>query len=668
MSAGGVVERRTGHRTGGGLVSCALRVLAAAALIVLGVVLPAQALSERDTTIYRRAFEAADRGQWSSALDTAAQASDKTLRDVLVWRHMMSPSSSYSFSEITAFLSAHPTWPSQAVLRRRADDALASGEPPARIIAWYTDNPPFTGRGKMLMAEALRAAGRESEAVALARSAWVNNTFNRTDERRFLALFEHILTADHHRRRLDHLLWEGHDESASRMLVKVDAGHRALAQARIALMKQAPGVDSAVARVPAELQDDPGLIYQRLRWRRQADLDESAAELLAHPKANAVRPRLWWRERAALARTFLERGWITQAYAIASRHGMTSGAGFAEAEWLSGWIALRFLKDAKTALPHFERLHAGVSYPISVARAAYWAGRAEEALKADAKAKAWYEQAAAQPTTYYGQLAAARLGRTDRLALPPAPEITPADSAAFAGDSRVKVAKGLHAIGRADEARPFLWRVNEDTASPGVRRLAAELARDIGRIEMAVALARRAALRGTVLLDTGYPLLESDIPADIEPALVHALIRQESNFHASIRSSAGAVGLMQILPSTAKLVARQVGVPHRPEALDTPAYNVRLGSAYLEDLVKRFAGSYPLALAGYNAGPGRPARWVREFGDPRRGEVDIIDWVEMIPFSETRNYVQRVMESVQVYRHRLGIPDLAFNLEEDLKR
>lgn len=650
---------------GGGPLAC----LVLAFLVALQVFsAPARALTDRDTAVYKRAFEAADRGQWSGALDTAAQAGDKTLRDVLVWRHMQAPGSPYSFAEITAFLKAHPTWPSQATLRRRADDALTGNEPPAQVIAWFTDNPPFTGRGKMLMAEALMAAGREADGIALARSAWVNNTFNRNDERRFLGRFERYLSADHHRRRLDHLLWEGHDESAGRMLVKVDAGHRALAQARIALMNRAPGVDAAVNRVPQELRDDPGLIYQRLRWRRQADLDESAAELLADPKANAVRPRLWWRERVYLARTFLERGWITQAYAITSHHGMTSGAGFAEAEWLSGWIALRFLKDAKAALPHFERLHAGVSYPISVARAAYWAGRANEALKNTAAAKDWYERAATQSTTYYGQLAAARLGRTDRLALPPEPEITPADSAAFTSDSRAAVARGLHAIGRAEEARPFLWRLNEDAGSPGLRRLAAELARDIGRTELAVALSRRAALRGTVLLDTGYPLLGTDIPADVEPALVHALIRQESNFNATIRSSAGAVGLMQILPSTAKIVARQVGVPHRPADLDTADYNVRLGSAYLEDLVETFGGSYPLALAGYNAGPGRPARWVREFGDPRRAEVDMIDWIEMIPFAETRNYVQRVMESVQVYRHRLGIPDLAFNLEEDLKR
>lgn len=666
MFAGGALSLRAIPKAGGRALL--LFPLIALCVAALAWATPAHALSERDAAIYKRAFDAADRDQWASALDTAAQANDKSLREVLIWRHMQSPEGSYSFAEITGFLKAHPTWPSQAALRRRADDALTGGEPAAQVIAWYTDNPPFTGRGKMLLAEVLMNAGREAEAVAVARSAWVNNTFNRNDERRFLGRFERFLTADHHRRRLDHLLWEGHDESATRMLVKVDAGHRALAQARIALMTRAPGVDGAVNRVPQELRDDPGLIYQRLRWRRQADLDESAAELLAHPKANAVRPRLWWRERAALARNFLERGWISQAYAITSHHGMTSGAGFAEAEWLSGWIALRFLKDAKAALPHFERLHAGVSYPISVSRAAYWAGRAQEALKAPAAAKEWYERAAVHSTTYYGQLAAARLGRTDRLSLPQAPEITPADSAAFTGDSRAAVAKGLKAIGRAEEARPFLWRLNEDAETPGLRRLAAELARDIGRTELAVALARRAALRGTVLVDTGYPLLDDEIPAEVEPALVHALIRQESNFNATIRSSAGAVGLMQIMPATAKIVAKQVGVPHRPGDLDTPDYNVRLGSAYLEDLVARFSGSYPLALAGYNAGPGRPARWVREFGDPRRGDVDMIDWVEMIPFAETRNYVQRVMESVQVYRHRLGIPDLAFNLEEDLKR
>jgi len=653
--------RRTVLAAGRVLVACAMLMFADSAA-------EAAALSDRDKAIYQEAFQTAERGQWSTALQRAAQAKDPLLRKVLVWRNMQDPSSSYSFGDITDFMAENPTWPGQGNLRRRADDTLTGNEPPEKIIAWYTENPPFTGRGKMMLADALLAKGREPEAVQVIRSAWVNNTFNRNDERRFLARFERHLTADHHHKRLDRLLWEGHQESARRMLVKVSDDHRALALARLALMTKGPGVDAVIDRVPKALLNNPGLIYERAKWRRQADLQEGAAELLAHPAANQVRPRLWWRERAILTRHFLERGWITQAYGLASNHGMTAGAGFADGEWLSGWIALRFLKDPKAAVPHFERLYAGVSYPISVARAAYWAGRAHDALKARDTAKAWYQRAAEHSTTYYGQLAAGRLGRTDRLELPPAPEVTPQDSAAFAADSRVQVARALHAIGRADEARSFLWRANEDAPTPGLRRLTAELATSIGRTEIAVALSRRSALRGTVLLETGYPLLKAEVPNAVDPALVHALIRQESNFSPTVRSSAGATGLMQLMPATAKLVAKQLNLPHSPDRLGDPDYNVQLGSAYLNDLLSRFNGSYPLALAGYNAGPGRPARWLRDNGDPRRGELDVIDWIELIPFSETRNYVQRVMESVQVYRHRLGLPDMAFNLENDLKR
>lgn len=636
-------------------------------MVAAAAALAAPALSERDRKIYENAFQAADRGQWTLALETAAQASDPLLRRVLAWRHMQDASTPYRFTEIGAFIDAHKDWPSQAALRRRADDKLTGGEPPTQIVAWYSEMPPFTGRGKMMFAEALMELGREAEALQVARSAWVNNTFNRNDERRFLGRFERHLTAEHHRKRLDRLLWEGHEESARRMLVKVGDGDRALAQARLALMTKAGGVDAAIARVPKALQDDPGLIYERAKWRRQAGLHEGAAELMGHPSANKVRPRLWWRERAILVRHFLERGWITQAYQLASNHGMTSGPGFADAEFLSGWIALRFLNEPKNAVTHFERLHAGVSYPISVARAAYWSGRAHEALKAQAVAQDWYRRAAEHATTFYGQLAAGRMGDTDRLVMPSAPEISAEDLAAFNKDSRVQVARALHAIGRAEDARPFLWRVNEDAPTPGIRRLAAELAQSIGRTEIAVALARRAALRGVVLLDTGYPLLDTPPPDTSDLALVHALIRQESNFNATARSSAGAVGLMQLMPATANLVAKQLGMAHSAAKLHDPTHNVRLGTAYLESLLARFNGSYPLALAGYNAGPGRPARWVQENGDPRRGDLDVIDWIEMIPFSETRNYVQRVMESVHVYRHRLGLPVQAHVLEQDLK-
>lgn len=624
----------------------------------------AEPLSASDKTVYEQAFAAAERQDWTAALETASKAKNPVLRDVLVWQSMQLPSDDHSFEDIAAFVTRHPDWPGLFTLRRRADDAATGNEDPDLVVRWYEDHPPFTGRGKMLFAEALVAKGREARAREVVREAWVNEIFSRADERRFVARFGRYLDEELHRKRLDTLLWNGHAVSSRRMLRRVDNPFRTLAQARLALMTNRGGVDALIRRVPDALQDDPGLIYERVRWRRTHGLEETAADLLAHPSANQVDPSKWWRERAILARHFLEEGWVTQAYDIARDHGMESGVGFAEGEWLAGWIALRFLNEPERALRHFERLYAGVSYPISLARAAYWAGRSNDALHQPAAAKTWYGRAAEHITTYYGQLAAAHLGRTDPPALPDPPEPSEADRRTLERDTRAMIVRALHAIGQEDEARPFLWRLFEDAETPGVRRLVVELARDVNRLDVAVALSRRAALDGVHLIDTAYPLPRLELPDAPEEALILAVIRQESNFNSAAASGAGARGLMQLMPSTAKFVARKEKLKHTPAKLEDPEHNVRLGAAYLEGLLERFDGSYPLAVAAYNAGPNRPARWLEEYGDPRRGDLDIIDWVEMIPFSETRNYVQRVLEGLQVYRFRLGVGRLAMNPDD----
>lgn len=629
--------------------------------------LPASALSQGDRTAYEAAFRAADRGQWSAVAEAVAAARDPVLRDVLTWRRMQEAPRDFSFAAIAAFVEAHPDWPGQSVLRRRAEEMATGNEAPEDLLRWFDANPPFTGRGKMLFAEALRGVGRGEGAAQVAREAWVNEFFGEADEKRFLARFGDVLTAELHRKRLEKLLWDGRLDDARSMLRFVDEDHRRLAQARIALQQQTGNVDTLVDRVPAKLQTDPGLVYDRLRWRRLKGMEERAADLLDGPTSDHVRPRKWWRERAILARYYLEKGYVSKAYDISRRHGMKSGGGFAEAEWLAGWIALRFLNEPKAALAHFQRLYDAVSYPISVGRAAYWAGRAAEASGDDKGAHTWYQTAATHLTTYYGQLAAAKLNERPRL--PETPRPTSADRETFAANGLIAVAKALAAIGREGDVRPFLYRVNEDADTPGVQVLTAELAQDMGRVDLAVALSRRAALKGAHLIDTAYPIPEISWPGMPEQALVLAIIRQESNFHSGAVSRAGARGLMQLMPATAKLVARQEKLHHDESALTArPEYNVRLGASYLQDLIDRFGGSYPLAIAGYNAGPGRPARWVKEFGDPRRGEMDVVDWIEMIPFSETRNYVQRVLESLQVYRYRLGQTELAFNIEKDLKR
>lgn len=628
----------------------------------------AKELRDADVTVYGEAFRAADRDQWPSAIQRARTAANDVLVDYFVWEHLRRGNSGADFATITHFVREHPDWPHQITLRRRAEEALTGTEPAAQVVAWFDDNPPRTGQGKMLYAEALMARGQRDKAAAVAREAWASETFPDVDERRFLARFGDLLTQRDHEKRLDALLWEGHTVSARRMLRRVGGDQRALAQARMALRDMAPGVDGLVAAVPKALRDDPGLVYERLRWRRIKDLDESALELLSHPSADQVKPDLWWRERHILARRLLEKGWISQAYKVAAGHGATDGAAFAEAEWLAGWLALRFLKEPKTALTHFTRMRDKVSYPISVARADYWSGRAAEALGDKERASAFYADAARESATYYGQLAAAKVAPGVPLALPVT--IAPSEDAraTFERSPLVPVVRALYAVDRAEEARPFLHALLDQAKTDEARGLAIGLAQESGQPHLTAALARQAALDGTLVADAAYPVPALDWPEGPERALVLGLIRQESNFHPGAISSAGARGLMQLMPPTARLVARQLEAAyHEDKLIRDPSYNVTLGAAYLASLLERFDGSYMLALAGYNAGPSRPARWVKEYGDPRKGEIDPIDWIEMIPFPETRNYVQRVLEAAQVYRQRLG-GDPALSLEADLRR
>jgi len=363
----------------------------------------------------------------------------------------------------------------------------------------------------------------------------------------------------------------------------------------------------------------------------------------------------WWNERNQLARDLLAANRAADAYAVTVGHGLTRGVPFAEAEFLAGWIALRHLKKPAEGLKHFQTLYDGVSTDSSRSRAAYWLGRAHEAGARPKEANEWYAKAAGYGQTFYGQLAARKLpGGAARL--PSDPVASDSDRQALSGRELVTVARYLGQGGDADRARLFLLQLARMVTTPGETALLAQLAVELKRPDVALTIARRGAVNGVVLIDAAFPVVDLGATGSIERALALALTRQESSFNAAAVSS-GALGLMQLLPGTARDVAGRVGVPFIQEKLTRdPAYNVQLGSQYLAEMLQKFGGSYELAAAGYNAGPNRVAGWLKTIGDPRAGKIDMVDWIEMIPFSETRNYVQRIMEGVGVYRDRLNGP------------
>lgn len=633
----------------------------------------AQGLSAGDRALYASAFALGETGAWGAARTAAATAGDPLLSKVLTWRWLQDQDGGASFAEIARFIDENPDWPGLSQLRLQAERAMPVGLPASEIAAWYDRYEAQTFDAVMAHVSALDALGRRGDAAAIARERWPDIFLTGTQQDRFLARFRGELSEEDHWRRLDGLIWAGRLDEARRMLGLVSSGRRAVANARIMLAARENGVDAAIQAVPASLQDDEGLLWERLRWRRYYDRNDGAIEILARQPATVSQPEDWWRERHIIARRLLEDRDFGRAYAVASGHIQAEGFPLAQAEWLSGWLALRYLNRPADALTHFQRLYQNVGTPISLARGAYWSGRANAALGNAAEAQRWYRIAADYGTVFYGQLAAGELGLPSLTALPPDMRADAAAWSSYAGRELVRIAQQLSQLGLADEADPFLIRLMLDTETPEGYALLTNLAYEIDRVDIAVAASRRSLYDDVVFGESAYPVV--DMPtADGRPerALLHALIRQESGFDRDAVSRAGARGLMQLMPATAETVAGGLGVPHSTGRLTTdPGHNIRLGSTYLAQRLDRFGGSYVAAIAAYNAGSGRVDRWLVERGDPRAGRLDlyaVIDWIEGIPIYETRNYVQRVMENVQVYRLRLGEPPGVGALERDLRR
>jgi len=626
-------------------------------------------LTPAQIATYQAAFTAIEKDKWADARRLGQQGGHPLLRDAVTWYILTGNDELGSYPDYMRLLRDHPDWPRRGLLESGAERTM-SGMSADKIIAWFAGREPRTLEGAFRLASALMVTGQKAQARALVKKGWTKlDAVSVPAEEMFLLAFADLLTREDHWARVDRLLWNDGQTAAKRIVGRLSPDHRLLAEARMAVRNQSKGLDAKIAAVPPELAKDPGLIYERARYRRREDDLAGMLSLFDKPLSNVPRPDLMWRELDSAARYALETRQHKVAYDIAKQYGASSGPTYAEGEWLAGWIALRFLKDANTAYGHFTAMHRSVSSPLSKSRAAYWAGRAAETLNNKPDATRWYRQAAAYPTTYYGQLAASTLGANVPVPMPAAPQATAPEKAVFAKRDMVRVVQLLGQIGCADETKPFLTALIEMGRTPGEQRLGVELAASLGRPDVTLAAAKVARQKGTELVDYLFPVKNIANPGAPETALVLGVIRQESAFDPEAMSSAGALGLMQLMPATAKSVAKKLGVTYTKDKLTSDSsFNISLGRAYLSELLNKHGGSYVLSIAAYNAGPSRVSEWTARFRDPRRKGVDVIDWVELIPLSETRNYVQRVLENTQVYRHRLGDTQIAMTLEQDLKR
>lgn len=619
-----------------------------ALMAALWLAVPALA-ADADGAAMRRALALAAQEDWGAAASAAPGAVG---RDLVEWQKLRAGEA--TLGEYETFLARRPDWPGLALVRNKGEAELASAAP-ERVIAWFGTRAPVTGEGAVALTGALMAEGKSAAAAKVAARAWRDLSFDAETQAELLRLAPQTAAANW--TRLDRLLWEGKASEARQMMALMPADRRLLAEARLALRAEATGVDARVKAVPAALAEDPGLGYERFLWRIRKDRQADAVALILERSTSAEalgRPDQWADRRATLARALMRDGQSRAAYRVASSHFLTSGADYADLEFLSGFIALRKLDDPQAALGHFRRLRSAVVTPISLSRAAYWEGRAEEAMGQDEDARAAYGYAAEYQTAFYGLLAAERL----RLPLDPAliGNVRAPDwrQAGFAGSSVLQAALLAQAAGDRALAKRFFLHLAETQDATGLGQLA-DLALALDEPHIAVLIAKQAAERGVILPRAYFPV--TDLVPDglsVSRALGLSIARRESEFDPGVVSPAGARGLMQVMPDTAKMMAGKTGTPYdRARLTSDPAYNAILGTAYLRQLVEEFGPSIALVAAGYNAGPGRPRAWVQAFGDPRSDSVDVVDWIETIPFTETRTYVMRVAEAVVIYRARL---------------
>jgi soluble lytic murein transglycosylase len=615
-------------------------------------------LPPADLGALKHVIALAHQGKASQASDEERSIGDPLARKLAEWVHLRSDDNNVDFARYAAFIAANPTWPGTAFLRRRAEATLWQERlDPATVRAFFVRDQPLTAKGRFALARALLAQGDRTAAQSQLRQAWRNDGFSVDLESQALDAFADLLTTAEDKTRMDMRLYAQDVEASLRAANRAGGDTLAIAKARAAVIRNAADAEALLNAVPTEARRDPGYTFTVAQWLRRADRPADAAEwILSLPREGAAAGDAdqWWIERRTLARKLLDLGDATTAYRIVRDALAPARENYRiEQQFTAGWIALRFLNDPATAQQHFARMAQGVANPISLARAGYWQGRAAEAMGRKEEARGYYQSAAQYPTAYYGQITRAHIGLNNLVLRHP-----PEHSAA----AEIEVVRAVELLYEAGE-RDLVTTIAADLAERS--RDAATLAA-VGEIAARHRDGRAMLHIGKEALGRGMPLEYYAFPTvgipdykpvgpPVDTSVVYAIARQESTFYQGTVSSAKAMGLMQVTPDAGRDTSRRFGVRFDAKRLlSDPVYNVQLGAAELGQLLEDYRGSYILAFAGYNAGRGRVREWIARYGDPRDPSIDPIDWVERIPFSETRNYVQRVLENLQVYRVRFG--------------
>ena len=618
--------------------------------------------SKRDFDIAKKSIQLMEKRQWKSAVSLSKKANDKSIYNFIQWHHLLTKGNQASFYDYMIFIKKNENYPRINRIKYLAEHKLSTEKiSPKKIINWFGPNEPLSGFGKLILGESYIQNGNLDKGTSLLKEGWITADLNRSNMKFFRKKYKKYLNANDYIKRADYLAWENKYWDLKRMLRYLPKDYELLYTARQILMSKSYGVDQAIKNVPTKFKNDAGLNYDRLKWRRKRGRVDSSLEILfkvRNDKDYLVRPDKWWKERSIMARALIYKKKYELAYKVSSKHSLDQGPEYAEAEWMSGWIALSFLNDPILAIDHFNNFYQNVGYPISLSRGAYWLARSYEGVGDKEQSFQWYKEASKYLTTYYGQLAHLKIKPDENFQLREQQKITDEYKKYFYKKDLVKIIHLLDELNKHKYTKHILKYLANDNIENGSEILAAELSTNISRYDYAIQIAKQASYEKRFHNDFNYPIMSTPryvngrkIP---EPAFILSIIRQESEFDMSANSHAGAQGLMQLMPYTAKLVSKQAKLPYSKSRLTRdPEYNINLGSHYIAGLILEYEGAYPFAIAAYNAGPKRVKYWKKINGNPQKKEIDYVDWIELIKFRETRNYVQRVLENYNVYRYIL---------------
>ena len=614
-----------------------------------------KSLNKNEEKIFELSLKSGDKKKWARSIKGIEKINDKVARKIIIWRWLIADDGQSSKKELENFFKHNKEWPKINKIKAKLESKKVVTNL-KNTLDWFQENPPITPIAKIKLSEVLMNNQFTEEGNWLLKETWVNNSFSYSEEKYILKKYKNLITDKENSQRLENLIWNRKWGNANRQLKRVSKDIRYLSLAKINLSRRRGNVDQSINNVPKNLLSEESLIYERIKWRRKARLENTSLELLLSYKGKYSYPKKWWKEINYHTRKQISYKNYQTAINILKQYNSSSESYLSESQWLAGWLSLTFNRDSKSAYEHFSKMFLEVKTPISKARASYWAGKASENLGNSNSAQTWYERAAAFPATFYGQLALNELN--NELYLPS--QKLKINDELFENFKKNELVRALILLLQMNErklARVFSMHLVSQSNNTADILMLSKILNDFDKISLSIFAGKKAIYKNIYIPTLNFPvpkekLLDLIVKNTVIPVPVTlAISRQESAFDTNAKSRAGARGLMQLMPRTARVTAKKNNYKYKRSYLTSrPSYNVKIGSFYFREMLDKFNGSYVLALAAYNAGPSRVNRWLKTYGDPRKNQIDPVTWMELIPISETRNYVQRVIEGIYMYR------------------